>query len=108
MLDGDRRVRAIDDLTIADGQYRFAVSVDDTTIGYRRYDYDGDREHPASPAITEVARRLPDALAGLPRVAHFAVAAAHFEDHGMLDIVEAFAGQKVLEALAARDELPRE
>ena len=33
MLDGDRRVRAIDDLTIADGQNRFADSVDDTTIG---------------------------------------------------------------------------
>ena len=64
--------------------------------------------HPASPAITEVARRQPDALADLPRVAYFAVAAAHFENFGMLGIVEAFSGQEAFETLAAREEPPRE
>ena len=52
MLDGAGRVRALDDLTVEDGQYRFAISASETSIGYRRYDYDGDR------LISIAARRL--------------------------------------------------
>ena len=65
-------------------------------------------EHPPSPAITEVARRLSDALGTLPRVPHFAVTASHFEAYGMLPILEAYAGPTVLAALEALDELPDE
>jgi hypothetical protein len=61
-------------------------------------------EHPASPAIKAVIRRLPDAIASVPSVAHFAATASHFEAYGMLDTLVASA--HALAELEARDELP--
>ena len=63
-------------------------------------------EHPPPPAIREVIRRLPDALAAYPRVPHFAVVASHFEQYGMLDSLQASNPPEVVALLEARDELP--
>lgn len=60
-------------------------------------------EHPPSPAIQEVVRRLAATLTGVP---HFAVVASHFEQYGMDASLRAANPAEVVALLEARDELP--
>ena len=63
-------------------------------------------EHPPSPAIREVVRRLPEALIAVPRVPHFAAVASHFEQYGMYASLQAANPPEVVALLEDRDELP--
>ena len=60
-----------------------------------------------SPPVLDVVRRLPTALEALPRMPHFAAAAAHFEGYGPEYVLRTVASPELKAQLAARDEFPR-
>ncbi|MDP9418814.1 MAG: hypothetical protein M3P53_01440 [Actinomycetota bacterium] len=62
------------------------------------------------PAVIELVRRLPDALAAheVGASERFAVAAAHFEGWGALHVIEATASEGLRSALEAHGEMPAE